>query len=127
MVAERVGRPVLQEVHDRPDRPVGWAAAAMSAEKPRRVGSERLIQLLAVDREKSHPQRSSLNSRGRQSVGRHGAQVEAALRGGHDAVRQQPLSRPLVDGRLALRARRLLIHEFEVWRATVQTPPLGKT
>ena len=35
-----------------------------------------------------------------QSVGRDGAQIEAALRGGHDAVRQQPLPRPLVDGRL---------------------------
>ena len=31
MVAERVGRPVLQEVHERPDRPVGWAAAAMTS------------------------------------------------------------------------------------------------
>ena len=31
MVAERVGRPVLQEVHDKPERPVGWAAAAMTS------------------------------------------------------------------------------------------------
>ena len=31
MVAERVGRPVLQEVHERPDRPVGRAAAAMTS------------------------------------------------------------------------------------------------
>ena len=31
MVAERVGRPVLQEVHERPDRPAGWAAAAMTS------------------------------------------------------------------------------------------------
>ena len=31
MVAERVGRPVLQEVHDKSDRPVGRAAAAMTS------------------------------------------------------------------------------------------------
>ena len=31
MVAERVGRPVLQEVHDRSEWPVGWAAAAMTS------------------------------------------------------------------------------------------------
>ena len=31
MVAERVGRPVLQEVHSKPERPVGWAAAAMTS------------------------------------------------------------------------------------------------
>ena len=31
MVAERVGRPVLQEVHDKSDRPAGRAAAAMTS------------------------------------------------------------------------------------------------
>ena len=31
MVAERVGRPVLREVHGKPDRPVGWAVAAMTS------------------------------------------------------------------------------------------------
>ena len=31
MVAERLGRPVLSEVHDKSDRPVGRAAAAMTS------------------------------------------------------------------------------------------------